>query len=419
MELAGVQEREGWLRGGRAWLLLLLLALFTAMGLYQAWPQFGQPLNFDPGDDWTVYHQRALDVLQHGLAMSAVQEPYSAPAGFLYIYFVALCYALLGAHPARVFVVQSAMLGLTVWLLFTAFAPGRRRLTQLLLLAALVCFALVDVQRHYVMRLLSENLMLPILALFFRLLFAGLWRGPAKGPGRSWGPALALRVLGALPLARPNAMIFIPPLAAWLLLSRQGRELIAPRRLVLGLALFALVFSAMGIRNHAVTGRWIMFTPARWEMFEAPGYGKGLMEALNPAGPAAPREGVLPMLGLIAKALADHPLATSEAYARRLLYCLGFMPLLEPSHHYRPHWMLAWALYLAGLACWLGGRAELDARQAVLALWVWPMLAVVAGVSWVASYGFRFQVPIVLPMLGGAAWALDALRGLPDRRCNR
>jgi hypothetical protein len=206
-------------------------------------------------------------------------------------------------------------------------------------------------------------------------------------------------------------MIFIPPLLAWLLLSRQGRALVAPRLLLAGLLLFALVFSTMGLRNHAATGQWTFFTPTKWEMFEVPGYGKRLSQAVTPNGPDAPREGTLPVLILIAQAFADRPVATAEAYARRLLYCFGFMPLIEPTHQYRPHWMLAWALYLAGLAHALARRHPLDPAQTALALYVWPMLAGVVGVTWLASYGFRFQVTIVLPMLAGAAWGAEEILG--------
>lgn len=390
-----------------AWPLLPALAvLFLAVGLAQVWPQWGMAPHFLPGDDWTAYHNHAQDILAHGLALPMVQGVYSLPAGFLYNYFVALCYVLAGPRPEAVYLVQSAMLGVTVWLLYAAFAPDLGRRAGLFLLGALIVFALADVQRHYAPRLLSENLVLPLVALFFRLLLSG----------RPWGPVWALGALGAIPLTRPNAMIFIPPLLAWLALSRRGRELIAPRRLALGLALFALVFSTLGLRNHAATGRWVFFTPTAWEMFEVPGYGLGLKGAPRDGQPGAGGQGPLSVLGLVARAFTDHPAATAEAYARRLLYCLGFMPLIEPAFQYRPHWVLAWALYLAGLARALALRRPLGPAQTVLALYVWPMLAVVVGVAWVANYGFRFQVPIVLPMLAGAAWGLETLAGRGGRR---
>lgn len=400
----------------RSWPLLpALAALFLAAGLVQVWPQWGMPPNFLPGDDWTAYHRHAQDIVAHGLTLPLVKDVYSLPAGFLYNYFVALCYALAGPRPEAVYLAQAALLGATVWLLYTAFAPTLGRRARLVLLGALVVFALVDVERHYTMRLLSENLMLPLTALFFRLLLAGLaGSGPDGRP--SWGPVWALGVLGAMVLTRPNALIFVPPLLAWLMLSRQGRALLAPRRLALGLALFALVFSTMGLRNHAATGRWVFFTPPNWEMFEVPGYGLGLKEALRRGQPDPAQQGALSVLGLVVQAFRDRPAATAQAYARRLLYCFGFMPLVEPTYQYRPHWMLAWALYLAGLAHAFLRRRPLGPAQAALALWVWPMLAMVAGVAWVANYGFRFQIPFVLPMLAGAAWALDELGGRQKHR---
>lgn len=394
-----------WLQGPRlALLLLLLLALFTAAGVTGSLPLMGQHHDFLPGDDWTDYHNRALDILQNGLAMPGAPTPYVLPAGFLYIYFLALCYALVGVQPAYVYMIQSAMLGLSVCGLFMAFRKDLSPSAKATLLLGLAAFAFLDFQRHYAIRLLSENLFMPLLAAFFWLVRIA-WQ-----ERRPWAEPLAFALLGLMLLTRPNLIIFAPPFLLWVLVTRFGLARLG--RFGLCLLLLLAVVSVMGLRNHAAGGSPVVFTPVSWKMFDIPGYGPKLPGAEKLLGPNQKREGAWPVMRLIVRQFQKDPAGTTIAYCNRVLYTAGFLPLAQPQYpySYRPHWMALWAALIA--VFWLRLRYRLPSSFTlkVLYLYLALSLAVVIGVTWIYSYGFRFIAPITIPAIAAAAPLVDLVR---------
>jgi hypothetical protein len=78
-------------------------------------------------------------------------------------------------------------------------------------------------------------------------------------------------VLGAIPLVRPNALLFVPAALAWLAIRRRGPRVW--RDTALGIVCLAAVLSLMGLRNYMAGGGWVMFTPTAWYMLDVPGYG--------------------------------------------------------------------------------------------------------------------------------------------------
>lgn len=403
-----------WLEGRRQLFLLFgVIALFFLLGLAQTWSNLGEPFKFHPGDDWTFYHRNATNILEEGLWMHYVSGPYTLghhPAGFLYNYFIALCYWVFGAHPSYVYLVQSAMLGSTVVLLFLAFRRKLRPRTQLVLLAALTVFAFLDVQRYYVIRLLSENLFIFESALFFYLLFLGYL------DRRRWAQIAALGLLGVMLLTRPNILIFVPPLLAWLIITRHGRGRGKYLDFVAGLLLLMVVGSFIGLRNHAVTGKWIFFPPAKWAAFYIPGYGPAPTAAKRLLGPNAVREGLYPLMKMMGIAFTKDPGVMSVAYVKRILFSVGFLPILRPEYRYRPHWLLMWVAYIAVIAFRLAGDRPINFREKTLHLYVVTLLSLEVGVSTnLGNYGFRSLFPIVLPAVAGAVPLIDIVR-LPWRR---
>ncbi len=397
-----------WLRRPRLWLVLaLVVALFLAAGAHLGLPLAGQQHDFLPGDDWTDYHFRALDVLHNGLAMPNAPVPYVLPAGFLYIYFLALCYALAGAQPAYVYVIQAGLLGLCVAGLFLAFRKGLSPSARAALLLGLAAFAWLDFLRHYSIRLLSENLFMPLLAGFF-LSVRIAWQD-----GRRWAEPVAFGLLGLMLLTRPNLIIFAPFFLAWVLLASFG--LARWRAFALCLLLLMAVVSVMGLRNRAAGGGFVVFTPVSWKMFDIPGYGPKLPGAEKYLGPNQKRAGAWPVARLIVRAFTVDPLGTTAAYARRVLYVAGFLPLAQPRYpyRYRPHWMLLWAALIA--VFWLRRRRRMpsDFTLRVLYLYAALSLAMVIGVTWIYSYGFRFIAPVTIPLVAAAAPLVDLIRRRP------
>jgi Dolichyl-phosphate-mannose-protein mannosyltransferase len=384
---------EGWRLGA---LLCGIVALFAVAGVVQTGAALWEPYRYyrwPPHDDYEEYHYYAVDVVEHGPAMRASPVPYVRPAGFLFVYFVALCYRVFGVHPPVVFVVQSAMLGASVALLFLAFRRGLGPPGQITLLGALAAFAFLDMGRHYARQLFSENLLIFCLALFCYLARLGFVEH------RRWARIAALAVLGAIPLTRPNALLFVPATLGWLALRGRGPRL--GRDLALGLVAMVAVFGAMGLRNHAAGGGWVMFTPTAWHMLDVPGYGYQLPGAEAVLGPVERREGALAVVWLTAHAVWHHPARVLPEYARRILFVAGFLPLGQPTLRYRPHWMLMWSVLAVALAWRLRRGPRPGPMMELLLIWLAAYLGPLVAMSSIDNYGFRYVVPGVLPAVAG------------------
>src|SRR5205807_798177 len=112
------------------------------------------------GDDWLNYKLYAESILHGGLTIPAVTGAYIAPRGFLYNYFLAAMFYLLGENSTYIYVVQSGMLGLSVLLTYLAVRHLLSPLLGLVYLPVLAAYMYVDVFRYYAFRLLSENLLI-------------------------------------------------------------------------------------------------------------------------------------------------------------------------------------------------------------------------------------------------------------------
>lgn len=142
--------------------------------------------------------------MEDGLLLWRVEGNYVQPPGFLYSYYVALVFALAGSGWGAVYLVQAVLLGVSVGLVYAVFCPGAGPRLRALLLAGLLAFAYLDVFKHYTFRLLSKNLALVLVALFFYQLKG--WLGRA-GPARA-AAALCGATLGPALLTRPNLVFF-------------------------------------------------------------------------------------------------------------------------------------------------------------------------------------------------------------------
>jgi Dolichyl-phosphate-mannose-protein mannosyltransferase len=392
---AGGRWFEGWRLGV---LLGGTVGLLALVGVIQTWPSLWQPYTYykwPSRDDYEEYHHYAVDVVERGLAMRASPAPYVRPAGFLFIYFVALCYRLFGVHPPIVFVVQSAMLGASVALLFLTFRRGLSARAQIVLLGGLAAFAFLDMGRHYALQLFSENLLIFGLALFCYLTRLGFV------DHRRWARIPALAVLGAIPLVRPNALLFVPAALAWLAIRRRRGPRVW-RDTALGIVCLAAVLSLMGLRNYMAGGGWVMFTPTAWYMLDVPGYGYQVPGAEAVLGPVERRQGAFAVVRLAAHAVWHDPARVLPEYARRILFVAGFVPLKQPGLRYRPHWTLRWV----GLGVALAWRLRRGPRQGpmveLLFVWLVTYLGPLVVMSSIDNYGFRYVVPGVLPAVAGA-----------------
>src|SRR2546423_8203070 len=174
-------------------------ALLLAIATCRAYP-FKDNVNptISAGNDWLTYKENALSILHDGLAMPKVIGNYTRPGGFLYNYFVAAVFALTGVNSTHVYLVQTVLLGLSVGLMALAFRPflSQAIVAFYFLLLAGLCF--LEVFCIYTFRLLSENLVIPLLALFCLLAVQTIIK-------KSFAiAALAGVAAGVCALCRPN-----------------------------------------------------------------------------------------------------------------------------------------------------------------------------------------------------------------------
>src|ERR1044071_4528099 len=145
-----------------------LLSVFLLAGVWRAYPFLDDVTAANStGDDWLIYKQNALSICPGGLSMPAVRGSYSFPAGFLYNYFIAAVFTLTGENSEYVYLVQAALLALSVGLTALAFKPYMSIKARAVYFWALAFSAVVDVYLIYTFRLLSENLVLFLLPVFY------------------------------------------------------------------------------------------------------------------------------------------------------------------------------------------------------------------------------------------------------------
>jgi hypothetical protein len=115
------------------------------------------------GDDWLNYHLYAINILVHGPALHRLPVEYPRPAGFLYCYFIALIYWLLGVSSAWVYLVQGTLIGLSIVVMGFAVRDSFTPRTRFLFVATMTVIEYLDVSRWYSQKLLSENLLIILL----------------------------------------------------------------------------------------------------------------------------------------------------------------------------------------------------------------------------------------------------------------
>lgn len=347
---------------------LCILAALMAI-LFQSRVRALSPLGNDlepSGDDWWSYHRYAVSVVRDGLSMPAVEGAYTRPGGFGYVYFVAACYAMFGVRPEVVYVIQAALLACAVVGFVVAFRQG------LLYGLLLVVFVYLDVFRFYTFRLLSENLLIVLLAALFIALARLL-------SNRSWLAAVAAGLLcGACFLTRPNTVLLAP---AWALLlvwqTRDRRAIVHGLILLAGLAAMA---SLIVWRDHAAAGSLDL---------------------------------------RVLTTTQDWPRPSAALYGKRILYVLGYLRALVPEFGALRHWYAAWAGVLLLLIQIVRRRKADPLDQAALVFLVayyGPLIAVAD----ITNYGIRMlapAMPVVLYLgVRGVMLTLERSAGVPPAR---
>lgn len=347
-------------------------AALLAIALVRAYP-FNDDVNptISAGNDWLTYKANALSILRDGLSMPRVAGSYARPGGFLYNYFVAGVFALTSVNSKHVYLAQTVLLGLSVGLMTLAFKAYLNQLTPIYFLLLAVPYSL-EVFFVYTFRLLSENLVIFLLALFC---FCGL----AAFRKRSVALAVVTGVIAGLcALCRPNLILLPFSTALLFLLYVKGKVRILVAAVFLAASI--LTFGLLPLRNYVVTKQASLSAltyTGDWEKpdvdFSAP---------------------------LTAGKLTRAAVTSLGFYGRRVLFCFGLTTFrqfdLSP-YWLRPHWIIMWAG--AFLFCWqrLKQRRP-EFWEAFAMTFVLFYLTPLIAVAQIHNYGVRMIVP-VLPML--------------------
>ncbi|HEX8920148.1 MAG TPA: hypothetical protein VF766_01640 [Pyrinomonadaceae bacterium] len=346
----------------------ILLLLFLLLALFRAYP-FVDNVNAatSTGDDWLLYKQYAASILHDGLLIRAHPGTYYEPAGFFYNYFIAAVFWLTGENSSYVYLVQAGMLAISVGLMTIAFKPYLSKQVIPFYWGALALTLFLDMFLIYTFRLLSENLLLFLLPIFFLSILRTFEMKSVLLA------ACAGIVLGFCSLCRPN-IVLIGPTAFILLFIYLKHQ---PRRgaiISAFLFCFLLVISLLPLRNYLVAHEVrVPIDPYK---------SHNMRKALGIYQPVTPPP---------ASTVALHAI---KLYARLILFCSGLTFLELPLRWLRPHWTLMWAGTF--LFAWRAfKRRRLEFWESLTLSFVILYLAPLIVLINITSYGFRMVVPVI------------------------
>lgn len=241
--------------------------------------------------------------------MPEVNENYLIPAGFLYNYFLAFCITVFGNYLAPIFIIQTLIVLMTIWMTFKYFKDEMESDLHFLFLSGLILFAIIDIYKHYTFLMLSENVAILLVMLFFIHFKSALQTAHLKNY------LLAALFLGLSALARPTLYPFLVLFVLLFILFTVLHKN-SPMKVMFFLIFFLVVISLLPIRNYFITGdfKWL---PANGSFVE-------YMKLANPFS------------------FNTNPGEFMLYYFKKLMFCFGLLPVLEPIFQIRPHWIVLW-----------------------------------------------------------------------------
>lgn len=389
---------------------LSAVILFLILSLTRTYPfKSLESVISDAGNDWSKYARFALEIKNNGLftpsQITSPNGPYHSPTGFLYNYFLALCMNIFGEKVLPIFVIQHIMLGLSVALVYWAFRDKMSALTGLLFLFTLIAFAFMDVYKNYSTKLLSENLIIFTISLFFYCFVKGFEKDSFALQ------LMAAFSLGVSVLTRPNIFLYamlIIPLVAFVYLKKGEKGL---AKLAIFTTVLILSSSFLLLRNYVVCKK-ILFLP---EMMSA----SYVINANNiPPSVDLSKVAYGPLCAKLhlgkdmvsqIEYMRQQPVIFFGYYIKKVIFCLGFLPILDSAYSIRPHWMVMWAGYFTYIFLRIRDRMRLEIWEIAVHLYIICYYASLIMSTTVHNYGFRMLIPVTNFVLIFSFMALDRL----------
>ena len=359
------------------------------------------------GDDWGIYASHALDIKHNGMLMPEAKTAYCSPAGFLYNYFIALCLVIFGERSFPIFVVQHLMLGFSIALIYWAFRDKMRGFTGLVFLVTLFIFALKDVYKNYAPLLLSENLGLFLMAIFFFCFVKGFEKD------KPLLQFISAFVLGLAILTRPNIFVYgiaLIPIVAFYYIKKGTTGY---RNLLIFVVALIAGASFLGIRNYLLVKQF-MLLPGNMMSIDG-------LRNFHPIPPSVDLSRVATNL-LYTKLHIDilivnyveyimqEPGLFFHFYFKKILFCLGYLPsLLSGSQAPRLRWMIMWAGYFTYLFFHIKNREKWEMWEKALNLYILCYYGTLVMTTYVHNYGYRMLLPGIFFVLVFTLIAIDRL----------
>lgn len=313
-------------------------------------------------DDWNRYARFGVDIVENGLEIPSLHSVYLYPAGFLYNYFLAACFAIFGYQLLPIYLLQSCLLGISLALIYFIFRSYFSKKQAYLLLISLFVFGFLDIFKSYSFRLLSENLVLFTLACFFYFL-------------QKWfkykyvNDILLISFFGICSIfIRPNTLAFfvlLLPVIAYHCYDTKALRL----QFFAFLSLTTLLFSMLFLRNYAAVGE-IQFLPVDGRFTD-------LFFTYNPYD------------------YQNDTLYFFLHYPKKILFIFGYLPILNESFSIRPHWFVLYGGFVIFLYFFLRKRIKMDVFQKCVLLFCFLFFGTLIGVGEIQNYGFRLIIPVI------------------------
>lgn len=359
-------------RTGNVFVALIILS-FIILSLIRLYP-YENTLNviLKEVDDWGIYARFGLDIKHNGILLPMINGDYDLPAGFLYNYFIALCFLVFGENIVPIYFIQSILLGFSVAFIYWAFREKMKPLTGIVFLFTLFFFALADVYKNYTFRLLSENLALFTISLFFLCFIKGLEKH--KYSLQLWAAVLLGLSISIRPNIFPFGIILIVIMLYYFLKQKKQAFL----KLILFAFLLGVSMSLLMIRNRIVSGCWTFF----------------------PTSASAS----------IINDLFQNPDFSLSYFGKKILFCFGFLSFLDPVYHLRFHWTIMWAGYFVYLLLRIRMNLKFEIWEIASHLFIISYIGLMILIAPIYMYGFRMLIPVTFIILPFSFMAWDRLR---------
>ncbi len=401
---------------------IFVISFFLFLSLTRSYPHPDfETIARSTGDDWNTYARYALDIKHNGILMPLERRAFYCPGSFLYSYFLALSLVIFGVKSLPIFVMQHLMLGISVTIVYWTFRNKMRDLTSMLFFISMLVFAFKDVYKNYSPLLLSENLAIFLLSLFFLCFIKGFEKDifPLQ--------IASACLLGLSILTRPNIVFFgivlIPIVAVHYIRKKKNFMM---KILLFTIVLFASS-SLLMVRNYLVCGK-LYFLPEQVSTIS-------FVKLCHPV-PASVDISRVDSNFLYAKLRISHDIVSYAEYAiqqpavffgyyfKKVVFCLGYLPALSSAYELRLRWVLMWIGYFVYLILRVRKRERFDTWETAMHCFIFTFYASLILSGPVESYGFRMLIPGLNFVLAFSFMALDRIssksalnhNGDPDTR---